>query len=100
MEYTDCCLVESERVYHTIPASGEGTEGANYDETVYGYDVRKRRNRTVTPGGTITRTVIDVRSLVTSVWIGIDDFGGTANLSPAGATAFRPDAGAHGGSSR
>ncbi|MBX3452388.1 MAG: hypothetical protein KF777_22720 [Planctomycetaceae bacterium] len=86
MQYTDCCLVESERVYHTIPASGEGTEGTNYDETVYGYDVRKRRNRTVTPGGTITRTVIDVRSLVTSVWIGTNDFGGTAT-DPSGGGA-------------
>lgn len=85
-QYTDCCIVASTRVYHTIPASGEGTEGTNYDETGYGYDVRKRRNRTVTPGGTITRTVIDARGLVTSTWIGTDDTGGTAT-DPSGGGA-------------
>ncbi|MFN9037155.1 MAG: hypothetical protein ACK5YO_12725, partial [Planctomyces sp.] len=36
--YTDCCHVASQRTYHTIPASGSGTEGTNYDETQYGYD--------------------------------------------------------------
>jgi len=86
LQYTDCCNLASERVYHTIPASGTGSEGINYDETQYGYDVRKRRNRTVTPGGTITRTVIDPRSLVTSTWLGTDDNGGTAT-DPSGGGA-------------
>ena len=26
------------RVYHTIPASGDGSAGTNYDETTFGYD--------------------------------------------------------------
>ncbi|MCA8991914.1 MAG: hypothetical protein KDA88_08040 [Planctomycetaceae bacterium] len=77
-EYTDCCLLASERVYHTIPASGEGASGTNYDQTNYGYDLQKRRNRVVSPGGTITFTVFDVRSLVTAVYVGTDDTGATA----------------------
>src|SRR5690606_26038711 len=36
-QYTDCCLRESQRVYHTIPASGPGDSGVNYDETQYGH---------------------------------------------------------------
>ena len=60
-QYTDCCFLASTRVYHTIPSSGEGSEGTNYDQTQFGYDCQKRRNRQVTPGGTITRTVFDAR---------------------------------------
>jgi hypothetical protein len=29
-QYSDCCLAESQRVYHTIPSSGEGSSGTNY----------------------------------------------------------------------
>jgi RHS repeat-associated protein len=73
-QYTDCCLLESQRVYHTIPDAGTGSSGTNYDETGFGYDVMKRRNRTVTPGGTITELDYDVRSLVTSVSVGVIQF--------------------------
>ncbi len=84
--YTDCCHVASQRTYHTIPASGPGTEGTNYDETEYGYDVMKRRNRTVSPGGTITFNVFNSRGLVTETWIGTNDNGATPT-DPSGAGA-------------
>ncbi len=85
-QYTDCCLAASTRVYHTIPASGEGSSGTNYDETDYGYDVMKRRNRMVTPGGTITYQVFDARGLVSSTWIGTNDNGAT-DQDPSGGGA-------------
>ncbi|MBL8812383.1 MAG: glycosyltransferase, partial [Planctomycetaceae bacterium] len=77
-QYTDCCLAVSLRVYHLIPASGPGVSGTNYDQTNYGYDVMKRRNRTVTPGGTITDIVFDPRGLSLTTHIGTNDDGGTA----------------------
>ena len=52
------------RVYHTIPASGDGSAGTNYDETTYGYDALGRQNMVKSPGGTITRTVFDKRGRV------------------------------------
>jgi len=82
-EYTDCCLTAFERVYHTIPASGSGSPGVNYDETTFGYDALKRRNRVVTPGGTITFTVFDVRGLPIAVYIGTNDAGAT-DTDPTG----------------
>jgi RHS repeat-associated protein len=76
-QYTDCCFVTSKRVYHTIPSSGPGDPGTNYDETDYGYDVMKRQYRTVTPGGTITFRVFDSRSNIVAVFVGTDDTGAT-----------------------
>ncbi|MEZ6129153.1 MAG: hypothetical protein R3C59_10765 [Planctomycetaceae bacterium] len=86
VQYTDCCFESSRRVYHTIPTSGTGSSGTNYDETSYGYDVMKRRNRTVTPGGTITFNVIDVRGQVIGAWSGTDDTGATST-DPTGGGA-------------
>ena len=57
-QYLDCRFVASQRVYKLVPTSGEGSSGTNYDETEFGYDVMKRRYRTVTPGGTITELII------------------------------------------
>jgi RHS repeat-associated protein len=85
-QYTDCCFVSSMRVYHTIPASGSGTSGVNYNETTYGYDSLKRRNREVSPGGTITRWVHDVRDNVISTYVGTNDNGATAS-DPTGGGA-------------
>lgn len=76
-QYTDCCLAASQRVYHAIPSSGEGDSGTNYDETDYGYDVMKRRNRTVTPGGTITDLVYEARGMVIGSYVGTNDDGAT-----------------------
>jgi len=85
-QYTDCCFLESTRVYHTIPSSGEGSEGTHYDQLTFGYDVRKRQNRQVTGGGTITRTVFDARDFPTKTYVGTDDTGATAD-DPTGGGA-------------
>lgn len=84
--YTDCCHEASQRTYHTIPSSGTGSAGTNYDETVYGYDVMKRSNRTVSPGGTITFNVFNSRGLVTETWVGTNDNGATPS-DPSGGGA-------------
>lgn len=85
--YTDCCLLSSTRVYHLIPTpSGTGVSGTNYDQTTYGYDSMKRRNREVATSGTITRTVYDVRGLTSKVYIGTNDTGATQN-DPTGGGA-------------
>ena len=85
-QYTDCCNVASTRVYHTIPVAGEGASGTNYDQTTLGYDSSKRQNRNVTPGGTITRTVFDIRDRPIKFYVGTDDTGATAT-DPTGGGA-------------
>ena len=82
-QYTDCCLMASKRVYHNIPDSGEGSVNTNFDETEFGYDLMKRLVRTVSPGGTITDLVREIRGLVVSAWIGTNDDGGTL-VDPSG----------------
>jgi len=77
---------QSTRVYHRIPLSGDGEEGSDYDETRYGYDLMGRQNRTVTPGGTITRLVRDSRGLVTGQWVGTNDHGASDD-DPSGGGA-------------
>jgi RHS repeat-associated protein len=72
----------STRAYHSIPASGEGTAGTNYDETAFNYDGRGRLARSVSPGGTIRRTVYDALGRVTSEWIGTDDVPTSGTWSP------------------
>jgi RHS repeat-associated protein len=86
-QYTDCCFAASQRIYHTIPASGPGLSGLNYDESDYGYDVMKRQNRTVTPGGTITYRVFDPRGNAIAIYIGTNDNGAT-DEDPTGGGAF------------
>lgn len=85
-QYTECCLLESMRAYHKIPASGSGSSGTNYDQTNFGYNSMKRLNRTTTSGGTITFNVLDVRGNVTKTFIGTDDTGAT-NQDPTGGGA-------------
>ena len=71
IKYSDCCTLISQRTYHTIPASGEGIPAeTHYDETQFGYDSLKRRNRTVSPGGTIRLTVHNVRSQQVAMYVG------------------------------
>jgi YD repeat-containing protein len=74
------------RTYHTIPASGAGSLGVNYGETIYGYDELNQQNRTVSPTGTINRTVYDVRGQVVSSWMGTNDNLATAS-DPTGGGA-------------
>jgi RHS repeat-associated protein len=99
--------VTASRVYHLIPASGEGTVGTNYDETTFGYDLMGRQNKSVTPAGTISRTVFDVRGLAVSSWIGTNDNGATDSDPTGGGatgnnmvqvTASEYDGGSAGGS--
>ncbi|MEI8379568.1 MAG: glycosyltransferase [Planctomycetota bacterium] len=78
-QYTDCCLLESKRVYRLIPSSSSGSSGTNYDETGFGYDVMKRRNQVTTPGGTISFTLFDVRSQRVQLSIGTNNSGGSSN---------------------
>ncbi|WP_222435500.1 RHS repeat domain-containing protein [Allorhodopirellula solitaria] len=85
-QYTDCCLVSSTRIYHTIPASGEGTSGTNYNQTTYGYDSQKRQNLQISPGGTISQRVHDVRDNVIAIFVGTNDTGSTES-DPTGGGA-------------
>jgi len=85
-QYTECCLLTSTHVYHTIPASGEGDEGTNYDHTDFHYNASGIMNRQETPGGTITFTVFDVRHNPTKVYVGTDDTGATSD-DPTGGGA-------------
>lgn len=89
--YSDEGLLLAACAYHTIPSSDRevdqnpvlGFKNDNFLETAYGYDVQDRRNKTVSPGGTITRVVLNARSLVTEQWIGTNDIGAT-DTNPAG----------------
>jgi RHS repeat-associated protein len=54
-------------------AADVGTQGVHYYRTVFGYDDRGRLDRTVTPTGTIERTVYDGLGRVVSEWVGTND---------------------------
>ena len=73
-------------MYHTIPPSGNGSSGTNYDETDFAYSAMGRQNYVQTPGGTITRSVYDVRGQEVSQWIGTDDTDAT-DSDPTGGGA-------------
>lgn len=77
--YSDHCLLDYRRVYHTIPHSGDGSAVTHYDQTNFGYNIMGRQNRVRTPGGTITRTVFDVRGLPVGIYVGTNDTGATDN---------------------
>lgn len=104
-QYSDLGRLLSTRSYFLIPSSGTGTSGTNYAQTDYGYDALERRNRVVSPVGTITRTVWTAPQRVKEVWIGTNDTGAT-DSNPAGSgapnnmvivTANQYDGGAAGG---
>ncbi|MGE0438834.1 MAG: hypothetical protein AB7P94_18010, partial [Steroidobacteraceae bacterium] len=65
--------VDESRLYHTIPGSGAGSAGTNFDATVYGYDTMGRRWREKNPAGTITRTVFDAIGRFSARWVGTND---------------------------
>jgi RHS repeat-associated protein len=71
------------RVYHTIPAIGDGEPGTHYDQTDYGYDAMGRQNRHKSPGGTITRTVFNKQGQPIAIYVGTDDTGAT-DADPTG----------------
>ncbi|MHB9081934.1 MAG: DUF6531 domain-containing protein, partial [Pirellulaceae bacterium] len=74
--------VTGTHTYHDIPASGYGTKDTNYTETLVGYDAQGRRDRTVAPGGTITRSVFDSLGRLASQWVGTDDVPSSGSWSP------------------
>lgn len=82
-QYGECCSLQSTRVYHTIPTSGEGSSGTNYDQTNFDENARGVQNYSETPGGTITRTVFDARDLPVAVYVGTDDTDAT-DADPTG----------------
>jgi hypothetical protein len=71
------------RTYFTIPDSGFGVEGTNYNQTKYNYDSMIRLVREKSPGDTITRTVYHPMGWVLEKWIGTNDAGATAK-DPSG----------------
>ncbi|MBB5036796.1 RHS repeat domain-containing protein [Prosthecobacter dejongeii] len=75
--------IQETRVYHVIPSTGEGLEGANYNAQRFQYDVMGRLRRTISPGGTVSRSVLDARGLLTATWVGTNDSGATDN-DPSG----------------
>ncbi|MCA9141760.1 MAG: RHS repeat-associated core domain-containing protein [Planctomycetales bacterium] len=65
------------RVYHTIPTSGDGLSGTNYDETTFEYDSLGRQNIVTSPGGTITWNVFDRQDRAVCSYVGTNAAGGT-----------------------
>ena len=65
--------LEEQRVYFSIPSSGEGTDGTHYDATLFGYDDAGNKTRTKEASGTIRRTVYDLHRRATERWIGTND---------------------------
>lgn len=83
--YSEQSLLLATCEYQTIPSSDRqvdqnpvlGFKDTHYLETGYGYDSQDRRNKTISPGGTITRVVLDARNLVLEGWVGTNDVGAT-----------------------
>src|SRR5262249_22879784 len=65
--------VNESRQYFLVPASGAGTDGTNYDSTLFGYDDSGRRVRVKDASGTIRRPVYDAIGRVASHWMGTND---------------------------
>ena len=61
------------RVYTTIPKTGDGIQGKNYEETAFMRDEFGRQNQTVAPNGLITRQKQDWRGHTLEVWQGGDE---------------------------
>ncbi len=59
-----------------------GTEGTNFYRTELSYDDRGRLERTLSPTGTISRTVYDGLNRVVSQWVGTDDTPTSGYWSP------------------
>jgi YD repeat-containing protein len=59
-----------------------GAAGTNYYATLYGYDHHGRLDRTLSPTGTIYRTVYDGLGRPVSTWVGTNDTPSTGYWSP------------------
>jgi YD repeat-containing protein len=80
-------VVRSDAYFHLTglaysTAAGLGAEGTNFHRTQQDYDKRGRPNRTVSPTGTIYRTVYDGLGRAVSEWVGTDDEPTTGFWSP------------------
>ncbi|HBJ87813.1 MAG TPA: hypothetical protein DDZ88_28935, partial [Verrucomicrobiales bacterium] len=83
------------RRYVKIPSSDreldgqpvEGFAGVDYLQESLGYDSMLRVNRTVSPGGTIQRSVFDARALMLEGWVGTNDTGATDDDPTGGGAA-------------
>lgn len=85
--YNDGGQSDYSRVYHSIPSSGGGSSGTNYNQTSMAYSAYfGRANKSTTPGGTISRTVYDARGRVASTWVGTNDTSAT-DSDPTGSGA-------------
>jgi RHS repeat-associated protein len=65
-----------------------GTSGTSYYATKYAYNHRGLLDKTVTPSGTIYRTVYDGLGRVVSTWIGTDDMPTSGYWSPSNAAGM------------
>ncbi len=63
-----------------------GTAGTNYYRTEYGYDTEGNLVRTLSPTGTIYRTVYDAQNRMISQWVGLDDTPTSGTWSPSNTT--------------
>ena len=89
--FDDYGRLTATRVYFAIPTSGTGTSGVNDNETDFAYDSLGRRNKTVSPGGTITRTVFEARGFALAVYVGTNDAGATDADPTGGGATGDPD---------
>jgi RHS repeat-associated protein len=71
----------------TYSSGAMGTSGVNYYATLYAYDSDGNLDRTVSPQGTITRTVYDGQHREVSEWIGTDDTPSSGYWSPTNNTS-------------
>lgn len=94
--FDDSGRMDWKRVYHTIPSSGSGSSGTNYNQTEFGYNSMMLRNKEKTPGGTINKTDYTPNGWVAAFWIGTDDSGG-ANDNMVKIEERAYDGGADGG---
>ena len=72
------------RVYHTIPTSGDGSSGTNYNETSFEYDSLGRQNAVASAGGTITWDVFDRHDRAVCSYVGTNSSGATDDDPSAG----------------
>jgi RHS repeat-associated protein len=79
--YSDAYFDLSGLTYTTGTALG--TQNTHFYRTLSGYDARGRQDRSVSPAGTVTRTVYDGPGRAVSVWVGLDDTPATGDWSPA-----------------
>ncbi|GEM_PF-1420690 len=84
--YDNHSLMTYRRDYFSIPSSGTGTSGTNYNQTDFGYSATRDLNRIKSPGSTIRRMVYDSRGKTTEIWVGTNDTGATDSNPGAGSS--------------